>query len=121
MSISLISIIFLISDPTFIYNASCAVARLKLPNWAEPFAGTVIIGLPWFTLVKTDKEARVTFPTQISKSSQKLITHGKGSKRLRSSLFEKKKTPLKFSSPLFWYEENYWFSEKIRGRAREKR
>ncbi|KAK2701604.1 hypothetical protein QYM36_019755, partial [Artemia franciscana] len=24
--------------PTFIYNASCAVARLKLPNWAEPFA-----------------------------------------------------------------------------------
>ena len=26
-------------DPTFIYNASVAISRLKLPNWAEPFAG----------------------------------------------------------------------------------
>ena len=27
------------TDPAFIYNASVAVSRLKLPNWAEPFAG----------------------------------------------------------------------------------
>ncbi len=28
-------------DPTFIYNASVAISRLKLPNWAEPFAGNI--------------------------------------------------------------------------------
>ncbi|XP_065566105.1 uncharacterized protein LOC136030926 [Artemia franciscana] len=36
--------------PTFIYNASCAVARLKLPNWAEPFAvglTVVLIDIPY--------------------------------------------------------------------------
>lgn len=27
------------ADPAFIYNASVAISRLKLPNWAEPFAG----------------------------------------------------------------------------------
>jgi len=42
--------------PVFIYNASVAVSRLKLPNWAEPFAVglcTVLIDIPYdITAVK---------------------------------------------------------------------
>lgn len=28
-------------DPCFIYQASVAVANLRLPEWAEPFAGMI--------------------------------------------------------------------------------
>lgn len=42
--------------PTFIYNASVAVSRMKLPNWAEPFAVglcVVLIDIPYdITAVK---------------------------------------------------------------------
>lgn len=42
--------------PAFIYNASVAISRLKLPNWAEPFAVglcVVLIDLPYdITAVK---------------------------------------------------------------------
>ena len=38
------------TDPAFIYNASVAVSRLKLPKWAEPLAVgicVVLIDLPY--------------------------------------------------------------------------
>jgi hypothetical protein len=41
----------LIADPAFIYNASVAISRLRLPNWAEPFAGYSFTNLQRFNLL----------------------------------------------------------------------
>jgi hypothetical protein len=31
------------TDPVFIYHASVAVSKLRLPAWAEPFAGQELL------------------------------------------------------------------------------
>lgn len=39
-----------ISDPMFLYNSSVAVAKMRLPKWAEPFAvglSVVLIDIPY--------------------------------------------------------------------------
>ncbi|RZB41659.1 uncharacterized protein BDFB_007446, partial [Asbolus verrucosus] len=40
----------LFHDPCFVYNSSVAVAKMRLPQWAEPFAvglGSVLIDIPY--------------------------------------------------------------------------
>ena len=36
---------YFLSDPAFLYNASVAIARLKLSRLVEPFAGDELIWL----------------------------------------------------------------------------
>lgn len=38
------------TDPVFIYHASVAVSKLRLPTWAEPFAGQEWLNLQWLCI-----------------------------------------------------------------------
>lgn len=39
------------TDPVFIYHASVAVSKLRLPTWAEPFAGQESLNLQWLCII----------------------------------------------------------------------
>jgi hypothetical protein len=38
------------TDPVFIYHASVAVSKLRLPSWSEPFAGQQSVSFLWLSI-----------------------------------------------------------------------